>query len=316
MSGFTAFFRFSAFRLISLLRSPSVWPPQALQYHLASAPRSGRSGRNSAVSRASSDVISVPPRPHLPPHLFIKRAHGVKHDMVNSRVRRRTWGVGGLPRTRAAMASALASVLAVLSTFPRASRAHTGASKLSLVQQPTVALDPDITLVVGPTLLFESGEWVTVSWTGIEAWRFPDAFVAAFSPGTALDDQAALAHVAPVKYQFLTAGKPFPGDGDGEGDVDVGGAGDASFETGIDEESAAGRGKSDSSAGRETVAAAAESLRFRLLNLRDAEGYRFGLFKGGVEEPVLVAKTEEAVAFAQPFEVGHWHVDASAQSPR
>ncbi|CAN0396112.1 unnamed protein product, partial [Scytosiphon promiscuus] len=42
------------------------------------------------------------------------------------------------------------------------------------------------------------------------------------------------------------------------------------------------------------------SLRFRLLNLRDAEGYRFGLFKGGVENPVLVASTQEAVTFAQP----------------
>ncbi len=214
--------------------------------------------------------------------------------MVNLRVRQRTWGEGGRPRKSASMASALASMVAVLSlsTFPRASRAHTGASKISLVQPPTIALEPDITLVVGPNLLFESGEWVTVSWTGIESWMFPDAFVAAFSPGTALDDPDALPNVAPIKYQFLTAGKPFPGEGDGDGD------GEASSE------SAAGRGKTESFAGGETVAAAAESLRFRLLNLRDVEGYRFGLFKGGVEKPVLVAKTEEAVTFAQPFEVG------------
>lgn len=48
---------------------------------------------------------------------------------------------------------------------------------------------------------------------------------------------------------------------------------------------------------------AVRSLRFRLLNLRDAEGYRFGLFTGGPSNPVLVAKTEEAVTFARSYEV-------------
>lgn len=205
------------------------------------------------------------------------------------------------------MASALASALVGLAlalVLPGASRpsltamAHTGSSKLSLVQPPTIDLDPDIALVVGPTLLFESGQWVTVSWTGIESWMFPDAFVAAFSPGSALDDPDAITEVAPVKYQYLTAEKPFPGDasaevvGEGEGDSETAGVG-----------MGAGAGTSDE--GRET--AAAESLRFRLLNLRDAEGYRFGLFKGGVARPVLVAKTEEAVTFAQPFEVRVHH---------
>lgn len=101
---------------------------------------------------------------------------------------------------------------------------------------------------------------------------FPDAFVAAFSPGTALDDPATVTEVAPIKYQFLTAEKPFPG------------------------------------VGHEAETGTVESLRFRLLNLRDAEGYRFGLFKGGVEEPVLVARTAEAATFARPFEVGVWAI--------
>ncbi|CAM9341268.1 unnamed protein product [Ectocarpus sp. 12 AP-2014] len=155
--------------------------------------------------------------------------------------------------------------------LPRVS-GHTGPSELSAIQPPTFALDPDITLEVGPTLLFESGQWVTVSWSGIESWMFPDAFVAAFSPGTALDDPATVTEVAPIKYQFLTAEEPFPG------------------------------------VGHEAETGVVESLRFRLLNLRDAEGYRFGLFKGGVEEPVLVARTAEAVTFAQPFEVLHLHL--------
>lgn len=181
------------------------------------------------------------------------------------------------------MASFLASTLAVLATFPIASQAHTERSALSLVQSPRVALDPDITLTVGPTLLFDSGQWVTVSWTGIELWMFPDAFVAAFSPGTVLDDPDTITNVAPVKYQFLDAAKPYPG---------------GSSETG----SAAGGEINSKAAGTAYVS----SLRFRLLNLRDAEGYRFGLFKGGVEDPVLVAMTEEAVTFAQPFEVRSW----------
>lgn len=180
----------------------------------------------------------------------------------------------------ATMASAVASVLAVLATLPIASKAHTERSTLSRVQPPTVALDPDVTLTVGPTLLFESGEWVTVSWTGIESWMFPDAFVGAFSPGTALDDPETITDVAPVKYQFLQAGKPYPGD---------------SLEVG----SVAGGERYSGAADTAVVS----SLRFRLLNLRDVEGYRFGLFTGGVEKPVLVAKTEEAVTFAQPFEV-------------
>lgn len=184
------------------------------------------------------------------------------------------------------MASAVACILAVLATFPVASQAHTECSMLSLVQPPTVALDPNITLMVGPTLLFESGEWVTVSWAGIEVWMFPDAFVAAFSPGTPLDDPNTIMNVAPVKYQFLKAGKPYPG-----GDL-------------VEVDNALG-GARNSGAGADTVAVS--SLRFRLLNLRDVEGYRFGLFLGGVEAPVLVAKTEEAVTFAQPFEVRSWY---------
>ncbi|CAM9712469.1 unnamed protein product [Scytosiphon promiscuus] len=115
---------------------------------------------------------------------------------------------------------------------------------------------------------------------------FPDAFVAAFSPGTALDNPATITDVAPIKYQFLTAGKPFPG-----------GVAEA--------RNAAGAG------GEELEVAM--SLRFRLLNLRDAEGYRFGLFKGGVENPVLVASTQEAVTFAQPFEVLHVHLALTSE---
>lgn len=202
---------------------------------------------------------------------------------------------GGPPR-----AGTLASVLGVLAlalVLPGASRprfmvmAHTGPSELSLVQPPTIALDPDISLVVGPTLLFESGQWVTVSWTGIESWMFPGAFVAAFSPGTALDDPDAITDVAPIKYQFLTAERPFPGDA-------------SEVESENEEAAAAGEGEF---AGGET--AASDSLKFRLLNLRDVEGYRFGLFKGGVAKPVLVAKTEEAVTFAQPFEVRVYDFD-------
>eukprot|EP00752_Nemacystus_decipiens_P007459 g6665.t1 len=207
------------------------------------------------------------------------------------------------------MASALGSALGVLalaSVLPGASRprflaaAHTGSSKLSLIQPPTISLDPDITLVVGPTLLFESGQWVTVSWTGVESWMFPDAFVAAFSPGTALDDPDLITEVAPVKYQYLTAEKPFPGDVSAE-------EADSESETAAGVEAVAAAGEEGG------FAEAAESLRFRLLNLRDAEGYRFGLFKGGVEKPVLVAKTEEAVVFAQPYEVQHVHLALTSE---
>ncbi|CAM9414414.1 unnamed protein product [Laminaria digitata] len=106
---------------------------------------------------------------------------------------------------------------------------------------------------------------------------FPDAFVAAFSPGTILDDPMSITHVAPIKYQFITEEQPYT----------------------LDERS----GETE----------AVESLRFRLLNLRDVEGYRFGLFKGGVENPVLVAKTAEAVKFARPFEVLQLHLALTSE---
>eukprot|EP00903_Cladosiphon_okamuranus_P008291 g7978.t1 len=239
--------------------------------------------------------------------------------MSASSVRRRSRAGGGrLPAAAAAaaaaatrttttamsMASALASAalsaLALALVLPAAS-AHTGSGKLSLLQPPTVELDPDIDLVVGPTLLFESGQWVTVSWTGIESWMFPDAFVAAFSPGSALDDPEDITEVAPIKYQYLTAQKPFPGDASSEAD---GESGSGSESEAVEAEAFA----------RGTVGEAAESLRFRLLNLRDAEGYRFGLFKGGVKRPVLVAKTKEEVVFAQPYEVQHVHLALTSKA--
>lgn len=241
-------------------------------------------------------MVTCPP--FAPPTLFNKTG---SCTCFNSRARHpvRVFGVrvntkptegrragGGFPVTTMAF-SAVASILAILAAFPVASQAHTECSTLSLVQPPTVALDPNVALMVGPTLLFESGEWVTVSWTGIEAWMFPDAFIAAFSPGTPLDDPDTITDVAPVKYQFLTAGKPYPG-----GDL-------------LEVESAVG-GARNSGAVPDT--GAVSSLRFRLLNLRDVEGYRFGLFTGGVEAPVLVAKTKEAVTFAQPFEVRSWYI--------
>ena len=115
---------------------------------------------------------------------------------------------GGLRRTSSV--SGLALILTVIAvTLPRGSDSHTAPGRLSLVQPPATALDPNITLSVGPTLLFSSGDWVTVTWTGIESWMFPDAFVAAFSPGTILDDPASITHVAPIKYQFITAEKPY-----------------------------------------------------------------------------------------------------------
>lgn len=179
---------------------------------------------------------------------------------------------------------ALASVFVAVGLVPVPCRAHTGPGVLSLIQPPTTSLDPNITLSVGPTLLFKSGQWVTVTWTGIESWMFPDAYVAAFSPGAVLDDPARVTDVAPVKYQFLTAEQPFTG----------------KFWEEVGDEGENGGGRYGGGAEGET--GAVESLRFRLLNLRDAEGYRFGLFKGGVDNPVLVAKTEEAVTFARPFE--------------
>lgn len=144
--------------------------------------------------------------------------------------------------------------------------AHTPVHPLSGFKPPAVALDPNVSLSVGPTLLISSGEWVTVTWSGIDSWSCPDAFVAAFSPGTVLDDPSRITEVAPVKYRFISAGGPASSPG----------------------------------AGGDTVA---QALRFRLLNLRDPEGYGFGLFKGGIKNPVLVARTEELVIFAQPYEV-------------
>lgn len=226
-------------------------------------------------------------------------------------------------------------IIVALTTLPRHATAHTAPARLSLVQPPATALDPNITLSVGPTLLFSSGEWVTVTWTGIESWMFPDAFVAAFSPGMILDDPARITTVAPIKYQFLTAEEPFTEDFTGgvleEGEEALNGGGleggrvngggfrgggmnqkalereavNRKGETplkseGVESDVAAGGGVAGEGAG---VGEAVESLRFRLLNLRDVEGYRFGLFKGGVENPVLVAKTTDPVKFARPYEV-------------
>lgn len=255
----------------------------------------------------------------------------------------------GVPqRTASSSLSELTLALIVAATtLLRHSNAHTGPARLSLVQPPATALDPNITLSVGPTLLFSSGEWVTVTWTGIESWMFPDAFVAAFSPGTILDHPARVTDVAPIKYQFLTAEEPFTeefsedaseegeeaflnGDGLQGGGVNKyayfegGGANRGDFEgEGVNENALEG-GASLTSAGVASdvatggvaqgvagegsgVGEAVESLRFRLLNLRDVEGYRFGLFKGGVENPVLVATTTEAVKFARPYEVSLSH---------
>lgn len=206
---------------------------------------------------------------------------------------------GGLRRTSSV--SGLALILTVIAvTLPRGSDSHTAPGRLSLVQPPATALDPNITLSVGPTLLFSSGDWVTVTWTGIESWMFPDAFVAAFSPGTILDDPASITHVAPIKYQFITAEKPYTEgvlEGEGKG---LNRGGQTSLRS-------AGVASNVVSGGASGETEAVESLRFRLLNLRDVEGYRFGLFKGGVENPVLIAKTTEAVKFARPFEVSEFN---------
>lgn len=186
--------------------------------------------------------------------------------------------------------------IAVAISLPRGSDSHTAPGRLSLVQPPATALDPNITLSVGPTLLFSSGDWVTVTWTGIESWMFPDAFVAAFSPGAILDDPASITHVAPIKYQFITAEKPYTeGVLKGEGKTLNQGGQTPLRSAGVASDVVAGGGSGETEA--------VESLRFRLLNLRDVEGYRFGLFKGGVKNPVLVAKTAEAVKFARPLEV-------------
>lgn len=223
-------------------------------------------------------------------------------------------------RCRAAVAMALA-VFTLQSATKTTARAHTDPHPLSLFQPPAVALDPEITLsVVDPTTLLSSGLWVTVTWTGIEAWEFPDAFVAAFSPGTALDDPAHITQVAPVKYQFITAGGPLTelheqGTEEAPGKLFLGHEDVSRDDEGMGEWVRAPRGGSEEARGVGPAGGAGardaggrdmivqQGLRFRLLNLRDEEGYRFGLFKGGVTSPVLVAKTEEAVMFARPFEV-------------
>ncbi|CAM9396340.1 unnamed protein product [Ascophyllum nodosum] len=178
--------------------------------------------------------------------------------------------------------------------LPTSSRAHTGPALLDAFKPPRVELDPDITVSVSPTMLMKSGEWVTIMYTGIESWRFPDAFVAAFSPGGVLDDPATITQVAPIKYQYLTAERPLLGDADAILDGKAG------------EEAGAGEKQGELS----TV----QTLRFRLLNMRDPEGYSFGLFKGGIENPVLVAKTEEPVMFARPYEVMHLHLALTAEA--
>lgn len=126
--------------------------------------------------------------------------------------------------------------------------------------------------------------------------------MAAFCPGSALDHPATITEVAPVKYQFITAGQPLQQrenplpeeDRNNAGHEERGSNGAAGSELSL--ESFGGRGPED----KDTV----QSLRFRLLNLRDKEGYRFGLFTGGMENPVLVAKTNQAVTFAREIEVG------------
>lgn len=160
----------------------------------------------------------------------------------------------------------------VAMVMPLGAQGHTGPAMLDSFKSPRVKLDPNITVSVSPTVLMRSGEWVTITYTGIESWKARDAFVAAFSPGSVLDDPSTVTEVAPIKYQYLTAERPLTGDV-------LGG-----------EKNAEGYG---------TV----ESLRFRLLNMRDPEGYSFGLFTGGITNPVLVAKTEESVIFARPYEV-------------
>lgn len=151
--------------------------------------------------------------------------------------------------------------------------------------------------------------------TFVNVRRSDDAFVAAFSPGSVLDDPARIADVAPIKYQFISAGGPLP-----EGDAlpiyefvsaeearearNTNGRGNG----GGSRKSFDGQGwqwegdaeQKEEGLGEDMVT---QSLRFRLLNLRDEEGYRFGLFTGGLSHPVLVAKTEEAVVFARPYEV-------------
>lgn len=189
---------------------------------------------------------------------------------------------GGRCRFRQA---ALVAAVSAVGVAPRVALAHTPPHPLSNFAPPTTALDPNVSLSVGPTTLISSGEWVTVAWSGIDSWRWPDAFVAAFSPGTVLDDPARIAEVAPIKYRFISASGPLSSEGT-DRDVDP-------------EDGQMLRGEPRVARG-ETVA---QALRFRLLNLRDPEGYRFGLFTGGISNPVLVAKTEAPVIFAQPYEV-------------
>lgn len=164
---------------------------------------------------------------------------------------------------------ACASVAIVM---PLGARGHTGPAMLDLFKPPRVEIDSNITVSVRPTVLMRSGEWVTITYTGIESWKARDAFVAAFSPGSVLDDPSTVTETAPIKYQYLTAEQPLTGD-------------DLVSEKNSED--------------LRTV----ESLRFRLLNMRDPEGYSFGLFTGGITNPVLVAKTEERVTFARPYEV-------------
>ncbi|CAM9462002.1 unnamed protein product [Discosporangium mesarthrocarpum] len=158
------------------------------------------------------------------------------------------------------------------------------------VEKTEIDLDPSITLSVTPTELVSNGDWVTVEWNGIES-RTEEAYIAAYSPGGILDDQDILRQTAPVKYQFLSAAIPT-----------------------VEEEPAKEPAEEDNAA-QDTGDGDVEhrkhgstSLDFRLLNLRDEDGYKFGLFIGGMESPKLVAKTEQTVKFAQPYEVLHPHI--------
>ncbi|CAM9562615.1 unnamed protein product [Choristocarpus tenellus] len=151
------------------------------------------------------------------------------------------------------------------------------------LEQTSISLDPDVTVSVTPTKLMSSGDWVTVSWDGIGWWE-PTAYVAAYSPGSALDDEKKLRETSPIKYQYLNAAK-----------TAIQETGEDALEDGI-------------SNGLARRMGGTSSLRFRLLNLRDDEGYRFGIFTGGVEAAVLVAATTETVTFAQPYEVLHPHL--------
>ncbi|CAM9572762.1 unnamed protein product, partial [Phaeothamnion confervicola] len=105
------------------------------------------------------------------------------------------------------------------------------------------------------TILPRSGGWVNITWSGVDPKS--KAFLAAYSPGSALLNDTALAATVPIKYLpcNTTSG----------------------------------------------------SLRFALLNLRDAE-YRFGLFTGGEKAPVLTAVSADAVSFAAADEPTQVHL--------